>query len=117
MRVLIVLGLVLALAGSFVRSYTLPPGPDRRGGTVLMLAAPTLPFFGSPRADCLGTAESDPVIPCLIGTVTRSRTAGIARLDLPFCLSCYALSQRIALIGRDAAAARSKEAQVVRVGW
>jgi hypothetical protein len=117
MHALTVLGLVLALAALFVRRYSLPPGPDRRGGTLAMPTWPDRPFSGSPRADCLGTAESDLVIPCPIGSVTRSREAGLARWNLPFCLTCFDLSQRIALIGRDPAAVPAKQSQIARFGW
>lgn len=117
MRRLLAFGLPLLFVALFVRSYTLPPAPDRQGGTVVSLTYPNRPLFGSPRGECLGTPESEPVIPCLIGSVTRARADGIPLLQLPFCAACYGFSQRIAALGRDADAVRVKEAQIGRFGW
>lgn len=114
--IFLLIGLI-AFVCLFVRTYTSTPAPDRRGGTAVMLAAPTRPIFGSPRGECLGTAESEPVIPCLIASVARAREAGLARVELPFCATCYALSQRIALIGIDEKTARAKQEQIARFGW
>ena len=44
---LLPLGLVLAACALFLRSYTLPPAPDRRGGTTLLLTWPNRPAFGT----------------------------------------------------------------------
>ena len=104
-------------AGLFVRSYTLPPAPDRRGGTVVFLASPDRPLFGSPRGDCLGQPEGDPVIPCLIASLARAREAGLARWSLPFCATCSSLSRTMAGIGRDPEAIRRREAEIARFGW
>ncbi len=101
----------------FVRSYSLPPAPDRRGGTTILLTLPNRPLFGSPRADCLGTPENDPVIACLIASVNASRNEGITLLSLPFSPTCYGLSERIALLGRDEAAGRAQVARIARFGW
>ncbi|MGT2486524.1 hypothetical protein ACU4GA_12355 [Methylobacterium oryzae CBMB20] len=40
--------LLVAACALFLRSYTLPPAPDRRGGTTLLLTWPDRPAFGSP---------------------------------------------------------------------
>jgi hypothetical protein len=117
MRLLAALALFVLLGLLFVRSYTVPPAPDRRGGTTVSLAWPNRPLFGSPRGDCLGTPESEPAIACLIASVSRARSAGIPLLSLRFCAACYDLSQRIALIGRDEAAAQARLAQIARFGW
>ncbi len=111
------LALVLLTCLLFVRSYTVPPAPDRRGGTTVSLSLPNRPLFGSPRADCLGAAESEPVIACLVASVNRARAEGIPLLSLGFCAACYDLSQRIALIGQDEAAAKGRLAQIARFGW
>lgn len=117
MRLLVSLGLMLAFAGLFLRSYTLPPAPDRQGGTTLALAYPNRALFGSPRGDCVGTPEAEPVIPCLIGSVSRFRAESLPLLQLPFCGTCYGLSQRIAVLGRDEAAVQAKLGQMARFGW
>ncbi len=118
MRLLILLlAAAAAFVGLFVRSYSLPPAPDRPGGTVLLIAGPNRPLFGSPRGDCLGRPEGEPVIPCLMGSVARAREAGLARWSLPFCATCFALSQTIAGIGHDPAAMRRREAEIARFGW
>ncbi|MDR7038971.1 hypothetical protein J2X36_003743 [Methylobacterium sp. BE186] len=118
MRLAIALvGAVLLFCALFVRSYTVPPAPDRRGGTVVSLALPNRALFGSPRADCLGTPEAEPVIACLIASVNRARSDAIPLLSFGFSPTCYDLSQRIALIGRDAAAAEARLAQIARFGW
>ena len=109
--------LVLAACALFLRSYTVPPAPDRRGGTTVSLTWPNRPFLGSPRADCLGAPEAEPVIGCLVGSVNRARAESIQILALPFCAACYAWAERIALIGRDEAAARARLAQIARFGW
>lgn len=117
MRLLIVLILLLAFAGLFLRSYTLPPAPDRQGGTIVSLTYPTRPLFGSPRGDCLGAPETEPAIPCLIASVTRSRAEGIPLTTLGFCPTCYDLSVRMASWGRDPKAVEAKAAQISRFGW
>lgn len=114
---LLVPGLVLVFAALFLRSYSLPPAPDRRGGTTWFLAWPSRPFLGSPRADCLGSPASEPVIACLIASVSGARDAGIPLLSLPFSPTCHGWSERIALIGRDEAAARARLAEIARFGW
>ncbi|GJE61186.1 hypothetical protein [Methylobacterium trifolii] len=114
---LLVLGLILGFCALFLRSYTLPPAPDRQGGTTLSLDWPTRPVLGSPRADCLGTPEAEPVIACLIASVNRARSGGIPLLSLRFCAPCHDWSQRIALLGRDEAAAQARLAQIARFGW
>ncbi|WP_419952453.1 hypothetical protein [Methylobacterium sp.] len=92
MRVLAGLVLMLLFAGLFVRSYTLPPAPDRRGGTTIALAWPNRALFGSPRGDCVGGLEDEAVIACLIGSVSRFRAETIPLVQLPFCGTCYGLS-------------------------
>lgn len=114
--------LVLAFAGLFLRSYTLPPAPDRRGGTTLLLTWPDRPAFGSPRADCLAGPADHPVLPCLIASVARARDDGIILAQLPFCATCYGLSGRIAALGqdlrgRDAAQTQARLAEIARFGW
>jgi hypothetical protein len=111
------LGLVLAVCALFLRSYTLPPAPDRRGGTTLLLTWPDRPVFGSPRAACLAAPADQPVLPCLIGSVARARDEGITLAQLPFCATCYDLSGRVAVIGRDAAATQARLEQIARFGW
>jgi hypothetical protein len=108
--------LILAFMALFVRSYSLPPAPDRHGGTVILLDRPTRPLFGSPRGDCLDLPESDIPIACLIGSVDRSRQ-GIVLANLPFCVICHDLSQRIAAFGRDPAAVAAAHARISRFGW
>lgn len=117
MRALILPLLFVAFAALFVRSYTVPPAPDRRGGTVVSLAWPNRPLFGSPRAECLGIPEGQPVIACLIGSVARARADGMPLLQLDFCGTCYGLSQRIATLGRDEAMVRARLAEIGRFGW
>lgn len=118
MRAAIVLpALVLLFPVLFVRSYSLPPAPDRRGGTTILLDFPSRPLLGSPRADCLGAPEDAPVIACLIASVNRARAEGIPLLSLPFSPTCYGLSERIALLGRDEATARAQIARIARFGW
>jgi hypothetical protein len=109
--------LVLLACALFLRSYTLPPAPDRRGGTTILLTWPNRPAFGSPRADCLAGPEDGPVMPCLIASVARARGDGITVAELPFCASCYDLSGRIAVMGQDAAAVRARQEQIARFGW
>lgn len=111
------LALVLLACALFLRSYTVPPAPDRRGGTTVSLTWPNRPLFGSPRADCLGIPDSEPVIGCLVASVNRARAEGIHLLALPFCAACYDYAQRLALIGRDHAAAQARLAQIARFGW
>lgn len=115
-RLLLIPALVLAFAALFVRSYSLPPAPDRRGGTVVVLDWPNRPFFGSPRGDCLGQSESDLPIACLIASVARSREA-VVLASLPFCVTCHDLSQRIAAFGRDPASVSAAQARISRFGW
>ncbi|KQP96813.1 hypothetical protein [Methylobacterium sp. Leaf117] len=110
-------GLVLLFAALFLRSYTVPPAPDRRGGTAVSLAWPNRPFFGSPRADCLSFPADEPVIACLIGSVARARADGLPLMQFGFCGTCYALSQRIAGLGRDEAAIRARLDAIARFGW
>lgn len=117
MRVLLALGVLLLFCGLFLRSYSLPPAPDRQGGTTLSLTWPNRPLFGSPRADCLGTPAGEPMIACLIGSVNRARSEGVPLLSLRFCQPCYAWSERIALLGRDEAAARARLSEIARFGW
>ncbi|MGU3539210.1 hypothetical protein [Methylobacterium sp. A54F] len=118
MRALLaLLGLALLFCALFVRSYTLPPAPDRRGGTTVSLSLPNRPLFGSPRADCLGAPDTEPVIACLIASVNRARQDGVLLAQLPFCATCHDLSQRWALLGRDGAAAQARLAQIARFGW
>jgi hypothetical protein len=109
--------LVLLACALFLRSYTLPPAPDRRGGTTLLLTWPNRPVFGSPRADCVAAPEDQPVLPCLIASVARARDDGITLVQAPFCATCYDLSGRIAALGRDAAATRARLEQIGRFGW
>ncbi len=117
MRVLAGLGLAMLFAGLFVRSYTLPPAPDRRGGTTVALTYPNRALFGSPRGDCLGSPVDEVVIACLIRSVSGFRAESLPLLQLPFCGVCYGLSQRIASLGRDEAAVQMKLAQMTRFGW
>lgn len=107
----------LLFCALFLRSYSLPPAPDRRGGTTVALTFPNRPLFGSPRADCLGAPEDEPVIACLIASMNRARAEGIPVLSLPFSPTCYGLSERIALLGRDEATARAQAARIARFGW
>ena len=111
------LALLIAFAALFVRSYTVPPAPDRRGGTVIALAWPNRPLFGSPRADCLDPSAGQPAFVCLIGSVARARADGIPVLQLGFCATCYTLSQRIAAFGRDEEAVQARLAEIGRFGW
>lgn len=115
-RLVLAPALVLAFAALFVRSYSLPPAPDRRGGTTILLDWPTRPLFGSPRGDCLDLPESEVPIACLIGSVARSRQ-GIVLANLPFCVTCRDLSRRIAAFGRDPAAVAAAQARISRYGW
>jgi len=108
--------LVLAFAALFVRCYSLPPAPDRRGGTVVVLDWPNRPLFGSPRGDCLDVPASDVPIACLIGSVARSQ-AGIVLVRLPFCATCHDLSQRIAALGREPDVVTAAQARISRFGW
>lgn len=118
MRMTLILpALALAACALFLRSYTLPPAPDRRGGTTLLLTWPNRPAFGSPRADCLPAPADQPVLPCLIASVARARDDGVTLLQLPFCATCYALSGRIAVMGREAAATQVRLEQIARFGW
>lgn len=117
MRLLLALAAVLALCGLFLRSYTLPPAPDRQGGTIVSLTYPNRPPFGSPRGDCLGAPESEPAIPCLIASVARSRAEGIPLTTFRFCPTCYDLSVRMAGWGHDPKAIEAKAAQISRFGW
>ena len=116
-RAVLVLALLVLLPALFVRSYSLPPAPDRRGGTTILLTLPNRPLFGSPRADCIGMPEDGSVIACLIASVTRSRTEGIPLLSLPFSPAAYGLAERVALLGRDAADGRAQLARIARFGW
>ena len=116
-KTLIPLGLVLAVGALFLRSYTLPPAPDRRGGTTLLLTWPNRPAFGSPRADCIAGLADQPVLPCLIASVARARDDGYVLMQRPFCATCYDLSGRIAVIGQDPAATRPRLEQIARFGW
>jgi len=115
-RLLLVPALLSAFAALFLRSYSLPPAPDRRGGTILVLDWPNRPLFGSPRGDCLGLPESEPPIACLIGSVARSREA-VQLASLAFCVTCHDLSQRFAALGRDPAAVAAAQARISRFGW
>ena len=117
MRVLILPALVLGFVALFVRSYTVPPAPDRRGGTVIALAWPNRPLFGSPRADCLAISEGQSMIACLITSVARARDDGIPLLQLGFCGTCYGLSQRLAALGRDEDSVQARLAEIGRFGW
>ena len=117
MRVLILPGLLLLVCGLFLRSYTLPPAPDRRGGTTLLLTWPNRPIFGSPRADCIAGPSDQPVLPCLIASVARARDDGIVLVQLPFSPTCYDLSGRVAVMGRDPAQTQARLAQIARFGW
>lgn len=110
-------GLPILVGALFLRSYTVPPAPDRRGGTALRLTWPDRPLFGSPRADCLGPHRDEPAVACLIASVNRARGDGIGVADLPFCGPCYALSDRLASAGPDEAAARARRAEIARFGW
>ncbi|TXN60537.1 hypothetical protein [Methylobacterium sp. WL6] len=116
-KALVVLALLVLVPALFVRSYSLPPAPDRRGGTTIQLTLPNRPLFGSPRADCVGAPEDDPVIACLIASVNRSRTEGIVLLSLQFSPTAYGLSERVALLGRDEAAGKAQLARIARFGW
>ena len=116
-RTLLLPALVVVFAALFVRSYSLPPAPDRRGGTTILLTYPNRPFFGSPRADCLGAPEDSPVIACLVGSMNRARAEGIPLLALPFSPTCYGWSEKIALLGRDEATGRAQVARIARFGW
>ncbi|MCJ2047034.1 hypothetical protein MKK58_21205 [Methylobacterium sp. J-078] len=117
LRALILPALVLAFAALFLRSYTVPPAPDRRGGTVVSLNWPNRPLFGSARGDCIDLPEDQPVIGCLIASVARSRQDGIPLLQLGFCATCYGLSQRLATLGRDEASTRARLTEIGRFGW
>ena len=117
LRVLILPGLALLACALVLRSYTLPPAPDRRGGTTVLLTWPNRPLFGSPRADCLAGPADAPVLPCLIASVARARDDGIILAQFPFCATCYALSGRMAVIGRDPAQTQARLAQIARFGW
>lgn len=116
-RALILPTLVIAFAALFLRSYTVPPAPDRRGGTVVSLNWPNRPLFGSPRGACLDLADGQPVIACLIASVAQARQDGIPLLQLGFCATCYGLSQRLATLGRDEAATQARLAEIGRFGW
>lgn len=116
-RLLILPLLILAFAALFLRSYSLPPAPDRQGGTTVSLTFPNRALFGSPRGDCVGAPVEEPPIPCLIASVARARNDGFPLLQLPFCATCYSLSQRLAVIGRDEKAVAAKQAQIGRFGW
>jgi hypothetical protein len=116
-KALILPGLVLLACALFLRSYTLPPAPDRRGGTTILLTWPNRPAFGSRRADCLAAPADAPALPCLIASVGRVRDEGLTLAQLPFCPTCYDLSGRIAVIGRDEAATRARLEQIARFGW
>lgn len=109
--------LVLLACALFLRSYSLPPAPDRRGGTTISLTLPNRPLFGSPRADCLGAADDGLPIACLIASVNRARNEGITLLTLPFSPALHGLSERIALLGLDEATARARVARIARFGW
>ncbi|MCJ2072107.1 hypothetical protein MKK75_25460 [Methylobacterium sp. J-030] len=117
LRALILPGLVLLACALFLRSYTLPPAPDRRGGTTLLLTWPNRPIFGSPRGDCLAGPADAPVLPCLIASVARARDDGITLAQFSFCATCYDLSGRLALMGQDATQAQARLAQIARFGW
>lgn len=117
LRALILPALVLAFAALFLRSYTVPPAPDRRGGTTLSLDWPNRPLFGSPRGECLALPEGQPVIACLITSVARARQDGIPLTQFGFCATCYGLSQRFASLGRDEAATQARLAEIGRYGW
>lgn len=114
---LILPAVVLMACALFLRSYTLPPAPDRRGGTTILLTWPNRPAFGSPRGDCLAAPAEEPVLPCLVASVGRAREAGITLAQVPFCATCYDLSGRIAVMGRDATAMRARQEQIARFGW
>lgn len=114
---ILVFGVILLFCALFLRTYSVPPAPDRAGGTTIALTAPNRPLFGSPRADCLGAPESEPVIGCLIASVNRARGEGLPLLTLRFSPTCYGLSERIAGIGRDEAAVRAQAARIARFGW
>ncbi|WP_375465438.1 hypothetical protein [uncultured Methylobacterium sp.] len=114
---LVVSGVILLFCALFLRSYSLPPAPDRAGGTTIVLTLPNRPLLGSPRADCLGAPESEPVIACLIASVNRARSEGIPLVTLRFSPACYGLSERFAAIGRDEAAVRAQAARIARLGW
>jgi hypothetical protein len=117
MRTLLAFSVLLLFAATFVRSYTVPPAPDRRGSTVLSLTYPNRPFFGSPRGACLATPVDEPAIGCLVGSVAHAREDGIPLLHLAFCATCYGLSQRIAAFGRDETTVQVKLDQISRFGW
>lgn len=122
LRASILPGLALLACALVLRSYSLPPAPDRRGGTTLRLTWPDRPLFGSPRADCLAGPADAPVLPCLIASVARARDDGIVLAQFPFCASCYDLSGRIAVLGqtvtgRDPAQRQARLAQIARFGW
>ncbi|KQT07515.1 hypothetical protein ASG40_14445 [Methylobacterium sp. Leaf399] len=117
MRLLLALAAVLAVCALFVRSYTVPPAPDRQGGTIVSLTWPNRSPFGSPRGDCLATPAAELPIACLIASVARSRAEGIPLMSFGFCPTCYDLSVRIARLGHDPAAIEAKSAQISRFGW
>ena len=117
MRLLLAFAAFLVLCALFLRSYTVPPAPDRRGSTLVSLNWPNRPPFGSPRADCLGTPDTELPIACLIASVARSRAEGIPLTSFAFCPTCYDLSMRWAAWGRDPKAVEAKAAQIARFGW
>lgn len=114
---LLAFGACVLFAALFVRSYTVPPAPDRRGVTIISLAYPNRPLFGSPRGACLTRPLDEPAIGCLVGSVARARADGIPFLTVPFCATCYGLSQRWAAIGQDEKSVRAKLDQITRFGW
>ena len=81
MRALILPGLVLLFAALFVRSYTVPPAPDRRGGTTVTAGLPA-PTATLPLPPVTLVAEERTLKGSYIGTAVPGR-------DIPRYIELY----------------------------